>query len=666
MRRAGMPSVVLLCVVALVGCNTPIPDATTTSRSQANEDFAEKLQKATVGDKTVVANTEFLPVSGVGLVWKLPGTGSVAKAPFREFLEKGLRKQNLNPKEFLDAPDKSCSLVMLSALIPPGARKGDPVDITVTLPPNSDTVSLQGGVLFECEMYPYEQAGNVREQLVQNGVVDPSKNPVLAGGQVLLGQPLLRASGPLIVGRTDGSTAKVTTSADDPAGYRAGMIWGGGRFLEDRPYWFELTDDKAKSARMTGTLAARLNEAFPALGSSAKAKTANAVNDKVIFVRPTAAYRLNHTRFMLVARQVPMVPASPNDPRRLDLEQQLLEPATAIAAAIKLEALGAESTAALRVGLESPSAWVRFASAESLAYLGNTVGSAELAKLAEQHPGLRTHCLTALATLDDGISSDRLVELMNHPDPQLRYGAFVALRSANDQHSSLGGKNLKKNFWLHNVAPDSGGMIHLTTLKRNEVVLFGRVGELGDTFSFPLGANFAASRNFGEALVTVAKVVDGKDGVEPVKVLVRPTVGAVLNALGELGGGYPEAVEFVRRADSAKVLRCAVAIDAAPRGLPVTHLAVLARSDPTVETTNLEVARASRGDAVQAGYDLPGESDGVRAPVVVPASELSRNPGRLFAPKKHPGDGEEPEPAKPADAPGPNELSRTPGRLFGK
>ena len=657
MRRAAVPTALLLAAGLAAGCHK---QQTTTSRSQVNDDVSEKLEKATVGDKTVVSNTEPIPVSGVGLVYNLPGTGSVAKAPWREFLEKSLRKHHINnPGQFLDDPTRGCSLVLVNAVIPAGARKGDPIDVEVTLPAGSETTSLKGGVLDECDLYPYDRAGNIREKMIQAGA-DVGKSPVAGGDTMILGQALVRAAGTLVAGQ-DG-----TEKPTDTPGYRVGMVWGGGRFMEDRPYWFVLSDEKNKSGRMAGTLAARINEAFPPPGGG-RTKTANAVNKDVVMVQVPPAYRLNHRRFLLVARQVPMVPMRPGDPRRQKLEQDLLDPETAIPAAVKLEAIGADVQSALRVGLEAKSPWVRFAAAESLAYLGSTAGAAELARLAEQHPGLRTHCLTALATLDDGVSTDRLAELMAHPDPQLRYGAFVALRSANPHHAALNGKQVKKAYWLHHVAQDSPGLVHLVSQRRSEIVLFGAVGDLRGPFSFPLGADFTVTARDGEGLVAVTRIVAGKDGAEPVGVKVKPAVGAVLAALGELGGGYSEAVEFVRRADAAKVLPVAVALDAAPRGLPLPHLARIARSDPGLETADLEVARASRGDVQQAGYDLPSEGDVVRQPGPAEDPQLNRNPGRLFAPKKHPME-VDPEPeAKPADPVKPEtDLPRTPGKLVGK
>jgi hypothetical protein len=322
----------------------------------------------------------------------------------------------------------------------------------------------------------------------------------------------------------------------------------------------------------------------------------------------------------------------------------------------------------LRVGLQSQSPWVRFAAAESLAYLGNTAAAAELARLAEQHPALRTHCLLALATLDDGVSSDRLAELLNHPEPQLRYGAFTALRSANERHAAVGGKHVKKTFWLHQVAPDSQPLVHLASHSRAEIVLFGKVGELVAPFSFPVGKDFTVTAKAGDLSASVTRIIPDLDGPKEVTVQSNLSVAAVLNTMGEMGGGYSEAVELLRRAETAKVMVAAVMIDANPQGIPLVQLAQMAKTEVNLERANLEVERVNRGgEIVPANFDLPSNEEPKAAPAPEP-KELSRNPGRLFSGKKHPMDSDEPSPLPPSvTAPSaPQATNRNPGRLFGK
>ena len=75
--------------------------------------------------------------------------------------------------------------------------------------------------------------------------------------------------------------------------------------------------------------------------------------------------------------------------------------------------------------------------------------------------------------MDDAACTDRLVELMADSDPALRYGAFIALRLADENNAAVRGVLVNKSYWLHRVAPGSPGLIHLTSDRRCEIVLFG-------------------------------------------------------------------------------------------------------------------------------------------------------------------------------------------------
>ncbi len=669
MKRAALLTVgVLTALGGFSGC-TGAQKSTQTARPQAAEDTVDKNIAATVGQKTIVSNTEPIQVSAVGLVYSLSSTGSPAAGEWRPMLERDLRKKKLSPKQFLDDANDTCSLVLVSAVIPPGAKKGDTIDVDVVLPRASKTTSLKGGILFECDLTTSELSGSVRERMQQAGM-DVGATPAVSSDTILVGKTLVRAEGPMVAGVME-NTAKIKASivGDEapPVGATAGRVWGGGRVLEDRPYFFMLNERDA-NPRTAMEVAARLNATF-LLAGDAKNKVANAVKGDVVLVTVPPTYRLNHERFLIVARQVPMTPSGSDSLLRKKLEQDLLNPETAIASAVKLEALGAESTRALQTGLQSESPWVRFAAAESLAYLGSTSGAADLAKLAEQHPALRSHCLTALASLDDGVSTDRLVDLMKHPDTGLRYGAFVALRSINDRHPELHGTNVKKAFWVHEVAPGSQSVVHLTSSRRAEVVLFGNPGTLVPPYTIPVGNDFVIAAKAGDEKATITHLATGRDGSKQVVVKVPSTLRGVLTAVGELGGGYAEAVELIRKADGTKVLAATLAVDSMPRGMPITQLAKLARSDSNLEQANMEVVRATTptGSELQlASFDLPSEADNVKQTPAAEEPSLNRSPGRLFSAKKHP---QEPDVEPPPAAKPPEEsfdLARSPGKLFGK
>src|SRR5206468_7594005 len=118
---------------------------------------------------------------------------------------------------------------------------------------------------------------------------------------------------------------------------------------------------------------------------------------------------------------------------------------------------------------------VRFASAEALAYLGSTAGGDDLAELAmaERTAALRAYCLTALTALNEAISHVKLAQMMSAPDAALRYGAFRALREIDPADPRLQGDFLNDSFWLHHVAHASSPMVHVSTARRAEAVLFG-------------------------------------------------------------------------------------------------------------------------------------------------------------------------------------------------
>jgi hypothetical protein len=456
---------------------------------------------------------------------------------------------------------------------------------------------------------------------------------------------------------------------------KVGRIWGGARVTQARPYFFTMKPGD-QNIRTAAVVAERVNSTFHGAADSSF-KVAEARTRELVLVNVPHAYRNNHHRFLLVARQVPVVPVAADSLYRRVLEDQLLDPATALTSAVKLEALGGESRRALRLGLESPSPWVRFAAAEALAYLGYTDGANDLARLAEDHPALRAYCLKALAATDDAAFTDRLIELMASADPVLRYGAFIALRLGDENNPAVRGNLLGQGLWVHRVAPGAPGLIHLATDRRSEVVLFGDGLKLRGPFTLPLGTDFTVSVAATGPEVKVSRIVKVQGEPEVRELTCPPDLHLVLATIAKLGGGHPEAVELLRRADGAQVLTAAVVVDAIPRQMSVQQLSALAKIDPALVKANVEVARVGtyRTDLEQVGVDLPPDHDADAKPAEAPARPpLSREPGRLFGPKPRPEPaqvGEPLTPVTPATDPVPVEtqpkaadLSRNPGTLF--
>lgn len=672
--------------IALTGCMDK-KNTTAQNRGQIGGDEAADTDPyATVGSKTLPDNMGPVVVSGVGLVYRLPpGSGSYAPpGSWRQMLEGSLKAQGFSHlKELLDDPNKTTSLVLVSAIIPPGARKGEAIDVQISLPEGSKTTSLKGGVLLTCELRDFDTTGNLKSVAKEGRTSAPE-------GGLVLGGLWAKAEGPVVAGTMVSDSRESRTAHEnerteldrkkelelkeiekqDGPNLRVGRIWGGGKITQPRPYYFMMKPGD-QSIRMAASVAERLNAVFHGNGDP-NLRIADAKTRELVVVTVPYAYRHNHHRFLLVARQVPIDPVSGDSVYRRKLEEELHDPATTITAAIKLEALGTNVRQALRVALNNTSPWVRFAAAESLAYLGHTDGAAELAKLAEDHPALRAQCLKALAASDDAAFTDRLADLMASSDPTLRYGAFIALRLSSESSPAVSGNLLNQSVWLHRVAPGSPGLIHLTSDRRAEIVLFGNGVKFTGPFTLPIGPDFTASMTATDPEVKLTKIVSGIRGTEVKEVKCSADVAAVLTTLAKFGGGFAESVELLKRADAAQCLTAAIAVDALPWQFSAQQLATFARNDPGLIKANVEVTRVGtvRTDLEAAGVDFQSE-EGEAKPEASVRPPLSRQPGRIFGPKPVvPIPGEPLTPvggtAPPEPAPVNPELSRNPGRLFPK
>jgi hypothetical protein len=554
-------------MAGLLGCTTP----QTRLQSEDESDRDKEPEVKVVRDVTdAIANTDPIQVSGVGLVVGLDGTGGgVAPGPYRQLLEEQLIKRNhlQNVKEILASP--TTALVLVSAQIPAGAHKGDVLDVAVTVPRDSRTTSLRGGQLVECVLYNYDT----------KKALDPKfRGP---DGYVR-GHPLARAAGHLVVGFGNG---------DDAAREREGRIWGGASCGIDRPFYVILKADQ-QYAQVVQAVAEAVNLTFQGAVRAPTTDLAVAKTRSVVWLNSPPQYRLNLPRYLRVVRLIPLWDTP--DKRiayRRRLEQQLLDPAHAVTAALRLEALGKDSEPTLKKGLTSPHPLVRFCAAEALAYLGSPSCGTELARTVEQQPALRAFSLTALASLDEAVCHIELRNLWGSTSAETRYGAFRALRALDENDEAVQGELLNDSYWLHRVAPNSSGMIHISSTRRAEIVLFGEEPCLIPPFPIVAGEfTVTAGRDDDHCTLARTSARHGRD-----KRQCSLKVEDVLHTLADMGGTYGDAVDVLRKADHLQCLTCKLAIDALPQAISVYDLAKAGAGDPELKKTHPEILDA-RGE----------------------------------------------------------------------
>jgi flagellar basal body P-ring protein FlgI len=547
-------------LAALAGCtNTPV-----TRAKVRDENEGERYPVKTVGDVTTVGNAEPVKVGGVGLVEGLDGTGGdTVHDAYWSMLEQQLQKENVrNVKALLASPNNA--LVIVEAELPPGANKNDPIDLVVQLPPGSRATSLRGGVLRKCPLRDYDFANRI----------DPK-----VGNQLLQGHILVHAEGPIQVG----------VGAGDEVRLRQGRIWQGGRAVANHPFLLVLNaDPHCQRAQVAALVADRVNETFQAtLRGGMDVQTALAKNARAVDLRVPPQYRYNQEHFLRVVRMVPLsgnadAPLEGSDKRsyRKRLEADLLDPALTVVAALRLEALGKNSTASLKEGLKSKHPLVRFCAAESLAYLGSPSCADELARAVREQSMLRPFALTALASLDEGVCNVQLRELVcTATDDETRYGAFRALHTIDPKDPTVRGEQLNESFWLHRVAPNGPPLVHLTSRRRAEIALFGQPAYLKPPFSL-LAGEFVVTATEDDSRASVRRIPVG--GALPPR-QCGLEVEAVVRAMAELGAQYSEVVAVIQQAEASRCVSCRVRCDAVPRPVSVHDLVKAGRDDSSGE-----------------------------------------------------------------------------------
>jgi flagellar basal body P-ring protein FlgI len=582
MRIVGLG---LWCFGLLVlGCDRP------QLRLQDGEDAPrhEIAEVPTIGDETVFGQAQSMRVFGIGVVTGLAGTGSPPPPDeYRRMAVHYLKTRGIeNPADFLATSDTA--VVLVSAVLPPGVRNGEPLDVQVEVPERDKTRSLRGGYLETCELRQYEDAHVLRGNEGSHAS--------------LRGKVLARAQGPIVTGLVDD---------DDKNRLRRGHVWGGGKSMLDRNFMLLLKeDDKFLSNRqkevfrgafLAKTIADRINEVFHGPVGSSVRGMAEAKDHRLVTLMVPPQYRHNLSRYLRVVRQVPLRGSAADlTSYRKRLAEQLLDPALTVVAALKLEALGRDSLDSLQRGLRHSHPLVRFCSAEALAYLGDPACGEPLAQLVEEEPRLRSFGLTALASLNESICTTKLRELMTVHSAETRYGAFMALRALNPQDPALGQEHLQEQFYLHRVAPGSTPLVHLCSARRPEVVLFGDRPRLVPPFDLQAGSHFVVTAE-DEKNCYVCRV-SVEEGVEKEKCSVR--LDEILRTMAMMGADYQDAVELLRHAEQYRNLSCPLAVDALPKTPSVYSLGVVGAMHPAGDTDELEAEPSENAVELGGAPDL--------------------------------------------------------------
>jgi flagellar basal body P-ring protein FlgI len=525
----------LICggAAMLAGCAGPA------IRSQSPEDAemaSLEKQVRLIEAVAIPFGMTYVKAEATALVVGLLGTGSDPPPGGQraELLADMQARMVDHPNQVMANPNNA--LVAVRVFLPPAAQKGDPLDIEVRVPPQTETTSLYGGWLMETRLM--ERAN--------------------LNGQIHNGNVLAHGEGALLVDPQGG--------ADDKVALLRARILGGAHVLKDRTLGLSLKLDE-KSVYISKQIGDALNRRFHTFAHGSQEGVATPKTDQFVELLLHPHYKYNLTRYMSVVRSVALRESPSEQLGRLKLlEKQLLDAVTCATAALRLEAIGKQGIQVLHTGLKSSDLEVRFYSAEALAYLDDADAAKTLAEISREEPVFRAHALAALSALNDVEASDQLRGLLDSPSAETRYGAFRALWAMNPHDALVKGENLGGRFAY--IVLEAGGppMIHVTRSFRPEMVVFGPLPALTLPVSLEAGKSIVVNGREGSEVTVSRFAVHAADQ----KRTVATKVDDVVRAIVELGGSYPDVVQFLQQAKASGALGCRLEVDALPN--PYRHM----------------------------------------------------------------------------------------------
>ena len=560
-------------LAAVTGCASLLPSGwmdkdedLTDLRGELN--FGE--EERVVGSYVVVAGgTGHVVIEGVGLVTGLADTGGdVPPSAYRRNIKDDMKRRRVkNPDQLLRSP--TTAVVMVRAFIPPLHRKGDPLDIEVTLPPKSDATSLRGGWLLPCSLF---------------------ESRALASGTSLKGRELGAAVGPVLISPTGDRDIK------DAATLRKGVIPAGGRFIGDNLSMTLNLRNDYQSIRMAKRIADYIGRRFHDFDEyGIQVPMAEAKTDTRIVLDIPEIYQDNPGRYLKVMKRIHLKETPLETRLRMEaLREALGNPATSEDAALELEAIGRDAKPILREALESESLVCRFQAAAALAYLGDEIGAPHLAEAARSERALRVWALAAMSAMDGGEAIDELQTLLSEESIETRYGAIRAITTVDPGHPVVAGREITDRCMMRLIESDAPPVVHITKSQKSEITLFGPEQEFTLPLAVRAGNNLLVTGQPGDGVVKISRFVPGEEDQQRT---VQPRVADVLTACAELGARYPDLVSLLLEAESQHNLAGTIAIDALPQGGRI----YTEKPDGDEEETDDE----SMADASMAAEDTP-------------------------------------------------------------
>ncbi|MEM9366722.1 MAG: flagellar basal body P-ring protein FlgI [Planctomycetota bacterium] len=548
MAHAGMPFAVLVgllgvAILCVAGCGSLGSRDEAESEKNLNRLLTPPEPPDLVREAAISQGLSSIKVDAVAMVNGLAGTGGApGPSAFRDMLLQEMKVNNIaNPDALLEQTDTA--LVQVQGLIPPGARRGDWIDVQVLTDPNTSTTDLHGGWLLDTRL---------RHQQILSGSLRSS-------------DVLAIATGPII------TRADYDPTDDDTLPVQ-GLLLAGAIVQQDRKLGLILRPDY-QHVKTANLISKAINRRFYFFDGASRRGIANALEDDFIELDVPPRYRGVEHRLMEVIQRLTLAPESSSTQARLTrLGEQLRDPQSAFDAALQLEAFGETGVPTLKSALESTNAEVRFYAAEALAYLDQREAIEPLIHAIRNEPAFRGPAMLALSRLKHLTVEDALASLFDHPSLETRYGAFVALRRRSTRDRSVGrvradriggvqGESLRDQFRIYEVPSDAPPAVVASLRDVPEIVLFGDTNALQLPRPLLGPAGWILREESDADGIRIARF---QANMSDVRSRCDSDLPDLLRAITDIGGGYSDALALLLALKSADAFQDQFAIDPLP------------------------------------------------------------------------------------------------------
>jgi flagellar basal body P-ring protein FlgI len=501
----------------------------------------------TIGDATMpfgAGPDDYMKLESVAIVNGLANTGGApSPSAQRDYLLSELQKEDIeNPNLFMDA--MNTAMVTVVAYVPPGARKGDRLDLRVELSRKSNATSLKNGFLLQTRMSELAILENVQRR----------------------GDVSCFADGPVVV-------RQAFTGDSDPQQLREGVVIGGGRLAFNRRLGLQVRPG-FKHVKVAKHIADRINSRFYFFDGVSRRGIAEAKTDTFIELDVHPRYRRNVARMMQVIATMPMnEPAANRSQWIVDCEKRLREPMAARMTAFELEAADEDGLSVLARSIPQNQGQSRFYAAEALAYRDRPEAIEPLAETARQDPILRPHAIKALGLMESTLAVNALLEMLNENSIEARYAAFTALRQRPDADFNVPGRPMVDGYKYYQIPCRCEPLVVVSGVRNAEVVAFNAEETLAVT-SAVLVRDGLMVRALPDGQLAVSHYPLGKDSKQ---VVTTPNLSGLLGGLVEVGCSYSDAVETLRACKAEGALKAQLAVD------PIADLSAIDRPPSKID-----------------------------------------------------------------------------------